>query len=224
MKDNLIIIIGMIVVLPFIVSIKYVDYFELDASFIKFLIGLLFVFNVPAIFILINYYFQNKKTTLEIDIQSDYIKICQDGKSNVYKLSDITASIYNIGIYYKNAIDNNARWATIHSDLGYWDIQFDNGDRFYLSNLLVDFLHEEAFVKSTKYRFRLFPYIDKSSKKTGVELKRKQVQEKNRVEEFVEQYQFKNEKQLREILNDRKGYQKEAVEAAEIVLKKKNVG
>jgi hypothetical protein len=224
LKENLIFIIGMIVLIPIFQYFKGVENFEFDALYIKILIGVVFVFNIPAICILINYYIQNKDTTLEIDTHTDFIKINKKGKTKNYKISDIEISIYNIGIYYKNAIDNNSRWSTIHSDFGYWDLKFVNGDRYYLSNLLVDFLHEKAFVKKTKYRFRLFPCIDKSNKKAGIEFKKIQIQEKTRVEKFVEQYQSKNERQLREILDNKKSYQKEAVEAAELVLKNKNVG
>ena len=212
----------MIVLTPIFQYFKGVENFEFDALYIKILIGIVFVFNIPAICILINYYMQNKDTTLEIDTQTDFIKINKKGKTKNYRISDIETSIYNIGIYYKNAIDNNSRWPTIHSDFGYWDLKFVNGDRYYLSNLLVDFLHQEAFVKNTKYCFRLFPYIDKSNSKKAIELK--QVQEKSRVEKFIDQYQSKSKKQLKEILDNKKNYQKEAVEAAEIIMKNKNVG
>ena len=214
----------MIFLAPIFQYFKGVEYFEFDGFHIKILSVVVFVFNIPGICILINYYLQNKDTTLEIDTQSDFIKITQKGKSKNYKLSDIETSIYNIGIYYKNAIDGNARWPALHSDFGYWDLKFVNGERSYLSNLLVDFLHEKAFVKKTKYRFRLFPYIDKSSKKAGIEFKKTQIQEQSRVEKFIEQYQSKNEKQLKEILDNKKSYQKEAVQAAELVMKNKNVG
>lgn len=222
LKENLIFIIGLIVLTPIFQYFKGVENFEFDALYIKILIGVVLIFNIPAICILINYYIQNKDTTLEIDTQSDLIIIKKKGEIKNYKISDIEASIYNIGIYYKNAIDNYSRWSTIHSDFGYWYLKFVNGDRYYLSNLLVDFLHEKAFLKKTKYRFRLFPYIDKSSKKVGIEFKKVQIQEKNRVEKFVEKYQSKSERQLREILDNKKSYQNEAVEAAKIVLKNKN--
>ena len=43
-------------------------------------------------------------------------------------------------------------------------------------------------------------------------------------ETFIEKYKTKNEKQLLEILDNKKSYQKEAVRAAEILMKNKNVG
>ena len=187
------------VLMPIFIYFKGVDNFNFDSLFIKLLVGIVFIFNIPSISMLINYYIQNKETTIEIDTEFDYIKINQSGKSKKYKFSDIETSVYNIGIYYKNAIDNNSRFSAIHSDFGYWDLKFENGDRYYLSNLLVDFLHDKAFIKKTKYRFRFFPYINKLSSKKGIEFKKKQVREKSSVEKFVEQYQSKNEKQLQKI-------------------------
>jgi DNA-directed RNA polymerase subunit L len=110
----------------------------------------------------------------------------------------------------------------IISDLGYWDLKFKNGDRYYLTNLLHDFLLENPKVKNTKYRFRFYQYIDKTNSERAVELKR--VREKSLIEKFVEQYESKSEKQLNDILDNKTYYQVEAVKAAEIVLYKKNVG
>ena len=210
----------MIIFIPILNYFRNGTEIELNLTTVLIFSGVLFVFNIPPIILLIEYFFENKNTTLEID--SEFVIINRNGQSKSHKISEIETSTYNIGIYYKNAIDNAARWSTIHSDFGYWDVKFENGERYYLSNLLVDFLHQEAFVENTKYRFRLFPYIDKSNSKKANEIK--QIQEKNKIEKFIDQYQSKNEKQLREILGNKKGYQKEAVEAAEIVLKKKNVG
>jgi hypothetical protein len=220
LKENLILIIGMIIFIPILNYFRSGSEIELNLTSVLIFSGSLFVFNIPAIILLIEYYFENKNTTLEID--SEFVKINRNGQTIKHKISEIEVSTYNIGIYYKNAIDNSARWSTIHSDFGYWDVKFKNGERYYLSNLLVDFLHQEAFVENTKYRFRLFPYIDKSKSKKAIELK--QDQEKSRIEKFIDQYQSKNEKQLREILDNKKSYQNEAVKAAEIVLKNKNVG
>jgi len=77
-------------------------------------------------------------------------------------------------------------------------------------------------VDNTKYRFRMFQYINKSDSKEAVELK--QVQEKNRTEKFVEKFQSKSESELNEILINKSRYQKEAVKAVEIIMKNKNVG
>jgi len=213
-----------------IIIVQILEYFKgsgnlmFDILFLKILIGIVFIFNLPAILLLINYYSQNKKLTLEIDRESDLIQINIKGNSTKYKLSDIQSSIYNVGIYYKNAIDRNSRRSAMHSDFGYWDVEFKNGDRYYISNLLIDFLHEHSFIEKTKYRFRFFPFIDKSESKKGITLNHKRNKEKTPTEKFIEQFKSKNEKQLHEIINNKNSYQKEAVKAATIVLKNKNFG
>ena len=189
--------------------------------FIKLYLGVVFVFNIPSLCLLISYYNHNKNTTLEIDTEFNHIKINNNVKSITYKFSDVESSIYNIGIYYKNEIDSKGRWSALHSHFGYWDLKFTNGDRYYISNLLVDFLHDHAFIKKTTYRFRFFPFIDKSETKKGISVKHKRTKEKTLTEKFIEKYKSKNEKQLLEILNNKKSFQKEAVQAASIVLKNK---
>ncbi len=178
------------------------------------------IFNLPSIIIYWNYYIENKDMAIKIDVQSDNIEITKNGIQKQYKISEIRSSIYHLGIYYENRIDDAKRWKMINSDLAYWDLQFNNGDRYYISNLLIDFLHDEPIVENTKFRFRMFQYIDTSDSKESVELKR--VQEENRTEKFVEKFQSKSESELNEILNNRSKYQQEAVRAAEIILRNKN--
>ncbi|WP_308993983.1 hypothetical protein QLS71_013955 [Mariniflexile litorale] len=186
------------------------------------MIGIILVFNLPNFLIFINYYRENKNTRIDIDLDSDKIIISENGIKKQYKISDIKSSIYHLGVYYKNRIDNARRWKMMNSDLAYWDLKFNNGDTFYISNFLVDFLHEKPIVKNTKFRFRMFQYINKSDSKEAIELK--QAQEKNMMEKYVEKFQSKTENELNEILNNRKSYQKEAVEAAELIMRNKNVG
>lgn len=99
------------------------------------------------------------------------------------------------------------------SDFGYWDLHFKNGDRFYLTNILHDFLHDTPKVPKTNYRFRFYPYISKNDNKQAINLNEKRKKEKTMTEVYIEKYKSKNENQLLEILDNRKSYQKEAVRA-----------
>jgi hypothetical protein len=132
------------------------------------------VLNFPSLFLYFNYYRENKNTTLIINPESGKITITQKGIAKDYTKDDIDTSILNLGIYYKNAVDNAGRLRASFSNYLYLDVIFKNGDRYYISNLIVDFLKEEdLLIKETKYRFRLFPYIDKLSNKRGIDLNRK---------------------------------------------------
>ncbi|WP_298417224.1 hypothetical protein [uncultured Kordia sp.] len=159
--------------------------------------------------------------TVEIDSSSNFIKIKEKKCSKTYKFSEIETSTYHLGNYYENLLDNFGKELMFHSDFGYWDLKFKNGDRYYISNLIVDFLHEHAFVKNTTYQFRAFPYIKTSNSKKAIKLKR-QI-EKNDIDRIIKKFASKSEKELCVILNNKSKYQENAVKAAEIVLKNKGV-
>ncbi|MEH1009464.1 hypothetical protein VDP25_17125 [Winogradskyella sp. ECml5-4] len=222
LRENIYFVIGLIIITPIYYYLKKGEQFVLDLLFVKIMSVIFLIYNLPNFIIYLDYYKENKNTKIEIDNESNSIGIVKDGISKRYEITEIKSSIYHLGIYYKNRIDNAMRWKMINSDLAYWDLESNNGDRYYISNLLVDFLHDKPIVDNTKYRFRMFQYINKSDSKEAVELK--QVQEKNRTEKFVEKFQSKSESELNEILNNKSNYQKEAVKAVEIIMGNKNVG
>ncbi|MGB3606955.1 hypothetical protein [Psychroserpens sp.] len=222
--DNLIVTLLLIVLFP--IYFKWRNGTEF--VFVEFMIWMLIAFtiitNIPAIVIYLNYYRENKNTKFTLDFEEEKIIITKDGNEKQYLRKEIKKSTYHLGIYYKNAIDRGSRLPMLISDFGYWDLQFKNGDRYYLTNLLHDFLHESPKYSKTKYRFRFYPYIKKNDKKQAINLNKRLEKEKTLTEQFIEKFKTKNEKQLLEILDNRKGYQKEAVKAVEILLKRKNVG
>ncbi|WP_157724145.1 hypothetical protein [Winogradskyella sediminis] len=222
LRENIYFVIGTIIITPIYYYLRKGEQFVLDLLFVKIMSVIFLIYNLPNFIIYLDYYKENKNTKINIDTENNSIGIVENGISKQYKITEIKSSIYHLGIYYKNRIDNAMRWKMINSDLAYWDLEFKNGDRYYISNLLVDFLHDNPIVDNTKYRFRMFQYINKSDSKEAVELK--QVEEKNRTEKFVEKFQSKSESELNEILNNKSKYQKEAVKAVEIIMKNKNVG
>ena len=161
MKENLIFIISIIVFTSIHFYFKGVTNFEYSPLLIKIFIFVVLVWNIPAIILLIHFYIENKDTKFEIDTESDVIIIEVKGLTKQYKLSEIDKSTYNLGIYHKNSIDNKGRFKMHISDFGYWAIQFNNGDKFYFTNLLHDFLHDKPFIKKTKYNYWFYPIINK---------------------------------------------------------------
>jgi hypothetical protein len=146
---------------------------DIESFWLLFLIiiGVLLVFNLPSFVLFLNYYEENKYTDFEIVEKPNSIKINQNGIIQTYMLNDCKKSTYHLAYNYKNTIDNRGRDSMFFSDFGYWDLQFENGDRYYLTNLLNDFVHQAPIIRKTKYRFRLFPYIKKFDSKEGVKLK-----------------------------------------------------
>ena len=222
--DNLKVILLLIVVFPIYFKWKNGTEFVFEEFIIWLLIGFTIITNIPAIVIYLNYYRENKNTKFTLDYEQERIIITKDGIEKEYLKSEIKKSTYHLGIYYKNAIDKAARIPMLISDFGYWDLEFKNGDRYFLTNIIHDFLHDSPKVPKTKYRFRFYPYIKKNDNKQAINLNKKSRKEKNLTEIFVEKFKTKNEKQLLEILENRKSYQKEAVKAVEILMKRKNVG
>ena len=108
------------------------------------------------------------------------------------------------------------------SDFRYWDLQFKNGDRYFLTNLIVDFLLDSPFILNTEFRFRFIPYID-TSKYVKPELQ-KHLPNEDRIKFFLKQYQSKNKSELIDIVSNKKKYQVEAVLAAEKIINKKTLG
>lgn len=221
LKNNLLCSIVLIIFFSILWAIngfEEMEYFSF--LLIVFPLTILFL-NLPVIFLWIDYYYHNKETSIEIDISSNFIKIKEKKCSKTYKFSEIETSTYHLGSYYENLFDSFGKELMLHSDFGYWDLKFKNGNRYYISNLVVDFLHNKAFVEKTKYQFRILPYIRTSNSTKAIKLK-KEV-EKNITDRFVEKFVSKSEEELRVILNNKNKYQKNAVKAAEIVLKSKGV-
>lgn len=177
--------------------------------------------NIPSVLIFLNYYQENKETTFMLDLNSKKITITQNEKTKEYCKEDVEESVYHLGIYYKNSIDKAGRLPMLASHFGYWDLKFKNGDRYYLTNILHDFIFDEPYYENTNYRFRMFSFINKSNSKEAIELK--EFKEKNQIEIFIEKFQSKTESELNEILNNKNSYQKEAFKAAEIIMKNKSV-
>lgn len=222
--NNLKVIGFIVIILPFYYKWRNGTEFVYDEIWIWLLAGIIFLTNIPAIVIYLNFYRENKNTKFTLDFEAEKIIITKDGIKKEYLRKDIKKSTYHLGIYYKNAVDRGSRIPMLISDFGYWDLQFKNGDRYYLTNLLHNFLHESPKFPKTKYRFRFYPYIKKNDTKQAINIYKKPDKEKTLTETFIEKFKTKNEKQLLEILDNRKSYQKEAVKAVEILMKRKNVG
>ena len=217
--DNLIMTVFLIIAFPFYWEWKNGTGIVLDRQIIMIFGVIILVANIPSILIYLHYYFENRNTSFILDFESKTITITQNGITKEYSKKEVETSHYHLGIYYKNAIDRAGRMPMLISDFGYWDLTFKNGDRYFLTNLLHDFIHDPPFLMKTRYRFRIFPYVNKSDYKKTLnlfkELERKK--EKSRTEKFVDQFQSKSEAQLKDILVNRSKYQKEAVKAAEIL-------
>lgn len=154
-----------------ILALCYPQNTEMFNDFFGILFGLILLINILPIILIFNYYSENKNIDFESDTDSNLITITQNGIRKSYHFNEVKKSNYHLAYNYKNIVDNKSRHSVIFSDFGYWDLQFKNGDRYYLSNLLKDFIHDAPIIRNTKYRFRVFPYIKKFDMKEGIKLK-----------------------------------------------------
>ena len=213
----------LILVLVYILNHFFLKIYNPSIIFIV-IAQFLIVFNGPAIYLLIDYYRNNKGTAFSINTKSNKISITENRITKEYSLDDVKYSVYNLGKYWQNAIDKKYRLPTIFSDFGYWDLTFENGDRYYLTTLLHNFLLEEDKVKNTKYRFRLIPYIDKSEIKYGIELKEIENKLKSGTDKLRKNYKEKTIEELKDIIQNQNKYRKKAVTIAQQVLNEKTLG
>ena len=205
------------ILMPIVSYLKGNDNFTWDFIAIEIMTIFLLIFNLPSIYLLISYYLENKDTKIEIDKDSDKIVVTKSKIVNQYKISEIKSSVYHLGIYHHNPKDDFRSFWAPHSDLAYWDLKFNNGDRYYLSNLLVDFLHDEPIFENTKTQYRAFQYIDRIDVKQEA---KKKISENN-LRKFESKFEYKNNDELIHIVENKNDYQKEAVEAAKNLLRKK---
>lgn len=162
--DNVKVIALLIIIFPFYYKWRNGIEFVQEEIWIWLLIAFILLTNIPALILLFNYYSKNKNTKFTLDYKEAKIIIIQNSIEKEYVIKDIKISTYHLGIYYKNAIDKRGRIPMLISDFGYWDLEFKNGDRYFLTNILHDFLHDTPKIPKTKYRFRLYPYISKKNR------------------------------------------------------------
>lgn len=217
----------MIAVLPIYWKIRYETEFVFNQQLVLIFCCVILVMSIPTIAIFLNYYFENRNTSFSLDWKTKQVSITQNGITKSYEKEDIEKSTYHLGIYYKNAIDRAGRIPMMISDFGYWELEFKNGDKYYLTNILHDFIHNQPFFKNTKYRFRMFTYVNKSDSKEAVELKRikEQYTAKTRKERLREIYKQKSISELEYIVDNQKLYMENAREvASELIQERKTLG
>lgn len=199
--------------------------FVLDSTMAIIFGATLLVMNIPSLLHYLNFYFENKSTSFSLNFKSKTITITHKGSTQTYNQSDVEESTYHLGIYYKNVIDRAGRIPMLNSDFGYWDLKFKNGDRYFLTNILHDFIHDTPFYDATKYRFRIYPYINKSDSNQAKDLDRmiEDSRHKTLIERYIERFESKSLTELNQMLNNKSDYQEEAIEAVKTVLKNKSI-
>lgn len=114
-------------------------------------------YSLPAIYLHITYLIDNWGTVLHVDKRQDSFTITTKNKDFRYKFEDIENTELNLGIYYKNQIDNRGRWPAPWTNYGYLKLKLKDGREFTFTSLMVDLSKLSLPVTTTK--FRLIPFL-----------------------------------------------------------------
>lgn len=132
---------------------KLNDFLLLTTLFIVVCVG----FSLPAIYLHITYLIDNWGTILHVDRKQDSFKVTTKNKELNYKFQDIASSELNLGIYYKNQVDNKGRKPAPWTNYGYLRLKLKDGQEFTFTSLMVD-LHKLSLPVTTT-KFRLIPSL-----------------------------------------------------------------
>lgn len=209
---------GVLIVTPFILLFRNTTT-EYNFNFFIILFVTLIIYNIPFYYLLISYYFENKN--MELRLENETIFVTKNSIEKSFNKNEVLNSTFHIGIFHKNKIDNINRTYANFSDLGYWELEFIDGEKFYLTNLIVNFLHQKPILDNTEIKYRIFPYIirKKSILQDKTDLEN---QENILINRFLKKFKNKTPKELEYIISEKNKFQKEAIKAAELLLNKKS--
>lgn len=134
------------------------DVFDLSSlsTYISFVLACL-LFSIPAIYLHVSYLVNKRRTVLVVDRKSRKFSVTtQEGDFN-YDFEDIENAELNLGIYYKNQLDNRGRWPAPWTNYGYLKLKLKDGREFKLTSLMIDMNKLPLHVTLTK--FRLHPFL-----------------------------------------------------------------
>nr|WP_298924653.1 hypothetical protein [uncultured Allomuricauda sp.] len=201
---------------PFLYEWRYGNNIGELFIFYRNTIGFITLVFIPYLILLITYFQENKKTEFSTDIKNNIIEINQKERIKTYRFSEIKTSIY-----HRNTYTNDLMWqAFSYADLGYWDLTFKNGDRYFLTSYLID-TNKKPLLENTEVKYSLFPSINKTDPE--IVFQKAKEQRGKRIEKLKRNFMHKSESELKEITISKDKYQEEAIQAAKLLLKNKNV-
>ena len=164
--------------------------------FYRNMIGFITLVFIPNLILLFAYFRENKETKFTTDYKKNVIEISRNGQIKTYQLAEINSSIYNRNTYSKDSM-----WQVFsYADLGYWDLTFKNGDRYYLTSYLID-INKKPLFENTEIKYSIFPSIDKTDPKIAIGKEKQQIEK--RIEKLKLNLMQKSEFELKEIIKSK---------------------
>ncbi len=216
-SNGLLILLGIPVGLAVAFFLGYTDQI-LDPIMVNvFLIAYLILF-LPAFILHISYYFENRKTRLEINADINSFTIQNDKGEILLNSENVEEVIQVIYSDYRHPKSQQNWQPMAWRNYGYLKVISKDDKVFLLTSLMLDPLNPP--IKPSKTEFSFIPFLDKSIEK---ELTQKEIANLQRlkIEAYKEKFQYLSEEELqsKQVIN---GFVKEAVIAAEEILKERN--
>ncbi|MCZ8020419.1 MAG: hypothetical protein O9294_01540 [Cytophagales bacterium] len=141
-----------------VLGFGYFDTFNLrDLSTYTSFIFTCLLFSLPAIYLHISYFIENHGKVMVVDWKEKKLTIMAQGQNFNYVFEDIENAELNLGIYFKNQLDNQLRYPAPWTNYGYLKLKFRDGREFILTSLMADLQKLSLPVTATK--FRLHPFL-----------------------------------------------------------------
>ena len=184
---------------------------DYPAALVIFLIFDL-LFFLPAFYLHLAYYLDNRKTILTIDTYSKCISITKQDKAETFSFDDIHIVEQHLGIYHKNKTDHLGRLPTPWMNYGYLKLKLKNGKTIFLSSLMLDLINPPLAITLTKYRF--LPYLDRQE--ISIEEKRKRIEHDRheKINSYMEKFADLSIETLQEKVNNPNRYEPEVITAS----------
>lgn len=193
-------------------KITWNDYPEVLLIF--FLFNL--VFFLPAFFLHVTYYLNNRNTFLIVDTYHRQIKGTYRNSTFNFSIDDIQWAEQHLGIYYKNKHDRLGRWTAYWTGYGYLKLKLKNGQVYFFTSLMLDVQNAPFLISQTKYRFLPFIEMRNASMEYLREVVAKEQQEKFNY--YIEKFADLPKEELQEKVDNFKRYEPEAVAACKKLL------
>jgi hypothetical protein len=115
------------------------------------------LFSIPAIYLHISYLVDNRGTVLTVDKNGKRFTLKTQDQDFNFEYEDIEKTELNLGIYYKNQLDNRGRWPAPWTNYGYLKLILKDGKEFMFTSLMVDL--DKLPLPVTITKFRIIPSL-----------------------------------------------------------------
>jgi hypothetical protein len=202
--------------------------FGADSRFLTGFTMISMVFGLPALYLHVAYFFQNRRWVLIVDESRNKIRIQIEDIVTEYTFEQVANCELNRGIHYKHKmyadyklpIPSNGYWPMPWMEYGYLRVRFTDGRDFIFTSLMLDLTSSVLPAKTTRFRF--IPYIQKNQpgyrdfKENLEEIKR------GKILEYQQRFQKLPEEKLLEKINNPQVFEYEArVAASRIIAERK---